>query len=183
MLAPPHGPAPLLPHVGPSRSLCSSNRRRFDSRSQSILWASNVFAPAALNRIMRPFCLCTKRRASATCPSTRRRSSSKLIAGAQHAPRTNNSGESGNTPQWPLEGPRCVFRVGSYLGALERNANRRAPIGSLQRPQLRTASQLMRHRRARQGPPRPAVRRLADDLDRDGATDGPAPTISGRASA
>jgi hypothetical protein len=25
-----HGPAPFLLHVGPSRSLCSSNRRRFD---------------------------------------------------------------------------------------------------------------------------------------------------------
>ena len=65
------------------RSLCCSNRRRFDSSSQSILWASNVFSPAALNRTMRPFCRWTKRRASATCSSTRRRSSSKLIAAAR----------------------------------------------------------------------------------------------------
>jgi hypothetical protein len=47
VLAPRHGTAPLLPHVGPSRYLCSPNRRRFDSRSQSTLWAYNVFAPAA----------------------------------------------------------------------------------------------------------------------------------------
>jgi hypothetical protein len=70
----------------PSRSLCCSNRRRFDSSSQSTLWASNVFAPAALNRTMRPFFLCTKRRASATCSSTRRRSSSKLFASGRTSP-------------------------------------------------------------------------------------------------
>jgi hypothetical protein len=70
----------------PSRSLCCSNRRRFDSSSQSTLWASNVFASAALNRTMRPFFLCTKRRASATCSSTRRRSSSKLFASGRTSP-------------------------------------------------------------------------------------------------
>jgi hypothetical protein len=69
-----------------SRSLCCSNRRRFDSSGQSTLSASNVFAPAALNRTMRPFCLCTKRRASATCSSTRRRSSSKLFASERTSP-------------------------------------------------------------------------------------------------
>ena len=61
------------------RSRCSSNRRRFASSSQRILCASHVLTPAALERIMRPFCRCTRWRASATCPSARRRSSSKPI--------------------------------------------------------------------------------------------------------
>ena len=65
------------------RSLCSSKRRRLDSSSQSILWASHVSTPAALKRIMRPFCRCKRRRASAMYSSIRRRSSSKPIeAGA-----------------------------------------------------------------------------------------------------
>ena len=61
------------------KSLWFSSRRRFDSSSQSILCASNVDAPAAPRRTMRPFCRCTIRRASATCSSTAERSSSKLI--------------------------------------------------------------------------------------------------------
>jgi hypothetical protein len=70
---------PALLTVTLRRSLCCSSRRRFDSSSQSILWASHVLTPAARNRIISPFCRCTMRRASATCSSTRRRSSSKLI--------------------------------------------------------------------------------------------------------
>jgi hypothetical protein len=43
-------------------------RRRFASSSPRILCASHVLTPAALERIMRPFWRCTRRRASATCP-------------------------------------------------------------------------------------------------------------------
>ena len=77
------GMAPRCCTFSLKRSLCCSNRRRFDSSSQSILWASNVFTPASLKRTIRPLCRCTIRRASATCSSTRRRSSSTLIMGAQ----------------------------------------------------------------------------------------------------
>jgi hypothetical protein len=62
------------------RSLSSSNRRRLDSSNHSILWASNVFTPAVLSRTMRPFCRCTRRSRFAMCFSTRRRSSSNLMA-------------------------------------------------------------------------------------------------------
>ena len=60
-------------------SRCSSKRRRFASNRRSVLSASHVSTPAALKRIMRPFCCCTMRRASATSSSARRRSSSESI--------------------------------------------------------------------------------------------------------
>ena len=66
--------------TGLRRSLCSSNRFRLDSSSQSIFWAFQVFTRSALKRIMRPFCRCTRHRASAMCSSIRRRSSSKPMA-------------------------------------------------------------------------------------------------------
>ena len=60
-------------------SRCSSKRRRFASNRRSALSASHVSAPAALKRIMRPFCCCTMRRPSATSSSARRRSFSESI--------------------------------------------------------------------------------------------------------
>ena len=51
----------------------------FHFSSQSILCAPHALEPAALKRIMRPFCRYTRRRASATCSLARRKSSSKPI--------------------------------------------------------------------------------------------------------
>ena len=82
------------------RSLCSSRRIRLDSSSQSILRFSHASTPAAHKRIMRPFCRCTMRRASATSSSAWRRSSSIPSRLTQQrskiaAPGRQRSGEDG----------------------------------------------------------------------------------------
>jgi len=128
------------------RSLCSSRRRRLDSSSQSILWASHVFTLAALKRIMRPFCRCTRRRASATCSSARRRSSSipiRIKAVGKRGRLSSKYGidllisstQLGRKLKWnrPDIGLRCLGKFGEPSG-IERELARHAWLRSTGRP-------------------------------------------------
>jgi hypothetical protein len=82
---------------------------------------------------------------------------SSLARRAPYGPRsiqTARSVQRLKCPPWPLEGQGCVFRVGGYLGAMERNANRgRSYWPSIPRPPPRLAVWL---RQAWQEQPRPS---------------------------
>ena len=102
-------------------SRCSSKRRRLASNRRSVLSASHVSTPAALKRIMRPFCCCTMSRASATSSPARRRSFSESIYqnNAQAVKQAQDSSRSPLGAVTPVDSPSISLGGASKRGSAE----------------------------------------------------------------